>query len=260
MTIDETFSGANKIFIPFITCGYPDIDTTINNVIECVKNGAEIIELGIPFSDPVAEGPVIQNASVKALKNGTTTNKIFEMVKILRGKYKIEIPLIFMTYANVIFSYGTEKFMYECNKIGIDGIILPDVPFEERGEFLPACKKYNIKLISMIAPSSDNRIIKIAREAEGFIYLVSSLGVTGVRNKINTDLGKIIKIIRENTNIPCAVGFGISTAEQAQNISKIADGVIIGSAIIKIIEQHGKNSPEYVGEYVHEIKNAITQK
>jgi tryptophan synthase alpha chain len=234
-----------KAFIPFITCGYPNLETTAACVREAVKNGANLIELGIPFSDPTAEGAVIQNANLKALQGGVTTDKVFEFVKNLRQDVKI--PLVFMTYANVVFGYGAERFISTCAEIGIDGLILPDIPFEEKNEFLPLCKKFGVNLISMIAPTSENRIAKIASEAEGFLYIVSSLGVTGTRNEITTDLAPMIKIVRENTKIPCAVGFGISTPEQAKKMSQFADGVIVGSAIIKIIEKYGENSAEKVG-------------
>ena len=242
----------NNAFIPFITCGDPDLDTTKKCVLEMVKNGADIIELGIPFSDPTAEGPVIQEASLRALSGGVTTDKIFDMVKDLRKE--TDIPLIFMTYANVIYSYGSEKFMKKSSDAGIDGIILPDLPFEEKDEFAPVCRQYGIDLISLIAPTSEDRIAMIAKEAEGFIYIVSSLGVTGVRSEITTNLDAMVALVRENTDIPCAIGFGISTPEQAAKMAKISDGAIIGSAIVKIIAAHGTDSPKYVGEFVHSIK------
>ena len=244
-----------KAFIPFITCGYPNLETTAACVREMVKNGADLIELGIPFSDPTAEGVVIQEANLKALQGGVTTEKIFDFVKKLRQE--IKIPLVFMTYANVVFGYGAEKFLSTCAKIGIDGIILPDVPFEEKNEFAPLCRKYNVDLISMIAPTSENRIAKISSEAEGFMYIVSSLGVTGTRSEITTDLSPMIKIVRENTKIPCAIGFGISNPEQAKNMSKLADGVIVGSAIIKIISKYGTDAAPYVGEFVKKMKEGI---
>ncbi len=244
-----------KAFIPFITCGYPDIETTENCVREMVANGADLIELGIPFSDPTAEGPVIQEANLKALQAGIDTEKIFDFVKKIRRE--IKIPLIFMTYANVIFGYGAEKFISTCREIEIDGIILPDLPFEEKEEFLPVCKKFGVDLISMIAPTSENRIAKISKDAEGFLYIVSSLGVTGTRTEIKTDLAPMIKIVRENTKIPCAVGFGISTPEQARNMAKISDGAIVGSAIIKILTKYGKNSAPHVGKFVREMKDAL---
>ena len=244
-----------KAFIPFITCGDPDLATTKQAVLEAVNNGADLIELGIAFSDPTAEGEVIQAASLRALEGGITTDKIFNFVKELREE--ITIPLVFMTYANVIFSYGAEKFISTCQKIGIDGLILPDLPFEEQEEFLPLCKKYGVALISLIAPSSANRIAMIAKEAEGFLYIVSSLGVTGVRTEINTDLKSIIEVVRQNTSIPCAIGFGISTPEQANKMSKLADGVIVGSAIIKILEAEKQNAPKKIGEFVKNMKEAV---
>ena len=253
--IKNAFAGG-KAFIPFITCGDPDLETTAACVREMVKSGATLIELGIPFSDPTAEGVVIQEANLRALSGGTTTDKVFELVKDLRRDVKI--PLVFMTYANVVFGYGAEKFISTCAAIGIDGLILPDVPFEEKGEFLPLCRKYGVDLISMVAPTSENRIAEIAREAEGFLYIVSSLGVTGTRNEIVTDLAPIIKIVRENTDIPCAIGFGISTPAQAKKMASLSDGAIVGSAIIKILAAHGKNSPQKVGEFVKQMVCAVS--
>ena len=240
-----------KAFIPFITCGDPDLATTAAAVRAAAENGADLIELGIPFSDPTAEGPVIQGANIRALKGGVTTDKIFDFVRELRKD--VQIPMVFMTYANVVFSYDAEKFISTCKEIGIDGLILPDVPFEEKEEFLSICHQYEVDLISLIAPTSENRIAMIAKEAEGFLYIVSSLGVTGTRSEIKTDLASSVKVVRENTDVPCAIGFGISTPEQA----KIADGAIVGSAIIKILEKYGTEAPKYVGEYVKEMKNAI---
>ena len=244
-----------KAFIPFITCGDPDLSTTKAAVIAAVENGADLIELGIPFSDPTAEGPVIQNANLRALSNGITTDRIFSLVKELREEVKI--PFVFMTYSNVVFSYGARRFISSCKDIGIDGLILPDLPFEEKGEFLPITSEYGIDLISLIAPTSENRISMIAKEAEGFIYVVSSLGVTGVRSEITTDLPSIVKVIRENTSLPCAIGFGISTPEQAKKMADISDGAIVGSAIIKLLEKYGKDAPKRIGEYVKSMKDAI---
>ena len=252
--ISEAFKD-KKAFIPFITCGDPDLETTRECVLEMVRNGADIIELGIPFSDPTAEGPVIQNANLRALTGGVTTDKVFDMVRDLREK--TDIPLVFMTYANVVFSYGMERFLGLCQETGIDGLILPDLPFEEKDEFAPACRKYSVELISLIAPTSNDRIASIAREAEGFIYIVSSLGVTGIRSEITTDLDAMVSLVRENTDVPCAIGFGISTPKQAAKMSAISDGAIIGSAIIKILAEHGKDAPEYVGKFVKEITEAI---
>lgn len=244
-----------KAFIPFITCGDPDLETTAKIAREAVANGADLIELGIPFSDPTAEGPVIQGANIRALKGGVTTDKVFDLVRELRKD--VTVPMVFMTYSNVVFSYGADKFISTCKEIGINGLILPDLPYEEKEEFLPQCKKYGVDLISLIAPTSENRIAMIAKEADGFIYLVSSLGVTGTRSEINTDLKSIVDVIRQNSSVPCAIGFGISTPEQAKKMADIADGAIVGSAIIKIIEQYGKDAPKYVGEYVKSMKDAI---
>lgn len=244
-----------KAFIPFITCGDPDLETTEKIVHAMVANGASLIELGIPFSDPTAEGPVIQGANIRALAGGVTTDKIFDMVRRIRKD--IAIPMVFMTYANVVFSYGAEKFISTCSEIGIDGLILPDLPFEEKEEFLPICHKYNLDLISLIAPTSANRIEMISKEAEGFIYIVSSLGVTGTRSEITTDLDSLVSVVRQNTDVPCAIGFGISTPAQATKMAAVSDGAIVGSAIIKIIEKYGKDAPKYVGEYVQSMTQAL---
>lgn len=247
-----------KAFIAFITCGDPDLATTEAAVCAAVANGADLIELGIPFSDPTAEGPVIQGANLRALQGGVTTDKIFAMTERLRRK--VSVPLVFMTYANVIFSYGAEKFMAACQQIGIDGLILPDIPFEEKEEFLPLARRYGIEMISMIAPTSADRIAMIAREAEGFLYVVSSLGVTGTRNKIDTDLASMVRTVRDNTKVPCAIGFGISTPQQARQMGKFADGVIVGSAIVKLMAQYGTAAPDKVGAYVRSMKNALLDK
>lgn len=244
-----------KAFIPFITCGYPDIDTTYDIVLEAAKNGADLIELGIPFSDPTAEGPVIQGANVVALEKGITTDDVFDLVVKLRKE--IDIPLVFMTYANVVFSYGTDRFGSKCKEVGIDGIILPDVPFEEKGEFVEVLSKYDVDMISLIAPTSEARTAMIAKDATGFIYVVSSLGVTGVRNEITTDIGKITELIRANTSVPCAVGFGISKPEHAKKMTMVSDGAIVGSAIIKLIGENKGNEAKVVGEYVKSMKDAI---
>lgn len=241
-----------KAFVAFITCGDPDLETTAAAVRAAVANGADLIELGIPFSDPTAEGPVIQGANIRALSGGVTTDKFFDLVRDLRTD--ITVPMVFMTYANVVFSYGTETFISTCKEIGIDGLILPDIPYEEKEEFLPICHKYDVELISLIAPTSENRISMIAKEAEGFLYIVSSLGVTGTRSEIKTDLKSIVDVVRQNTDIPCAIGFGISTPEQAGKMAAISDGAIVGSAIVKLIEKYGKESPKYVGEYVKAMK------
>ena len=244
-----------KAFIAFITCGDPDLETTAAAVRAAAENGADLIELGIPFSDPTAEGPVIQDANIRALSGGVTTDKIFDLVRELRQD--VQTPFVFMTYANLIFSYGTERFLSACQDIGIDGLILPDLPFEEKDEFLPACRKYDVDLISLIAPTSADRIAMIAREADGFLYIVSSLGVTGMRNEIKTDLSSIVSVIRQNTSLPCAIGFGISTPEQGRAMAAVSDGAIVGSAIIKLLEKYCKDAPAHIGKYVRTMKEAL---
>lgn len=244
-----------KAFIAFITCGDPDLATTAAAVRAAVANGADLIELGIPFSDPTAEGPVIQEANVRALAGGVTTDKVFGLVRELRSD--VTVPLVFMTYANVVFSYGADRFIRTCSEIGIDGLILPDIPYEEREEFLPICRQYGVKLISLIAPTSAERVAMIAKDAEGFIYLVSSLGVTGTRDKITTDLTSIVREIRANTTVPCAVGFGISTPAQAHAMAEVADGAIVGSAIVRILAARGKDAPDEIGAFVKSMKDAL---
>lgn len=245
----------HKAFIAFITVGDPDLETTKKVVRAAVENGADLIELGIPFSDPTAEGPVIMEADNIALKAGTTTDKVFELTKELRED--IDIPMVYMTYANVVFSYGMEKFAKKAADAGIDGIILPDVPYEEKEEFDAVFAPLGMDLISMIAPTSENRIARIAQEAKGFIYMVSSLGVTGTRSEITTDIGKMTELVKANTDVPCAVGFGISTPEQAAKMAALSDGAIVGSAIIKIIAKHGTEAAGPVGEYVKSMADAV---
>lgn len=243
-------------FIPFVTAGDPDLETTEKLVLAMAKAGADIIELGIPFSDPVAEGVVIQRADERALKAGATTDRIFETVRRIRAK--TDVPLAFMTYINPIFAYGPDKFMKNCRDAGIDAVIVPDLPFEEKDEIKAYCDTYCVTLISLIAPTSNERIAQIASGAEGFVYVVSSMGVTGVRSEIITDLGEMIALVKKTKNIPCAVGFGISTPEQAKKIAADADGVIVGSAIVKIVEQYGKESVGPVADYVREMKQAVS--
>ncbi len=271
--IAEAFAHG-KAFIPFLTCGDPSLETTEQLVYACEEAGADLVELGIPFSDPTAEGPVIQAANMRALAGGTTTDRIFEMVERIRKR--TEIPLVFMTYANVVFSYhaggcragragagvektvsGTEQFIKRAAGAGIDGLILPDVPFEEKEEFASVCRQYGLDLISLIAPTSEGRIIEIAREAEGFVYCVSSLGVTGMRTEITTDVGAMVKLVKQEKNIPCAVGFGVSTPEQARAMAACSDGVIVGSAIVKLCERYGRGCVPEVKAYVKRMKEAV---
>ena len=252
--IENAFKN-KKAFIGFLTAGDPNLDKTEEFILKMAEAGADLIEIGIPFSDPIAEGTVIQEANIRALSANTTVEKVFETVKKIRNK--IDIPLVFLTYLNPVFHYGYEEFLSKCNECGIDGIIIPDMPFEEKGEIVPIAKKHNIDIISMIAPTSKERIKMIAKEASGFVYVVSSMGVTGVRTEIKTDIESIVKVVKENTKTPVAIGFGISTCEQAKHFSEFADGVIVGSAIVKIIAKYGKNASEELFHYVSSIKKSI---
>lgn len=245
--IKNAFNG-KKAFIGFITAGDPDLEKTEEFVLEMERAGASLVELGIPFSDPIAEGPVIQDANIRALLAGCTTDKIFDMVKSLREK--TQIPLVFLAYANTLYKYGYEKFCAKCSETGIDGLIIPDLPFEEKGELSGIAKEHGIDLISLIAPTSEQRIQMIAKEATGFIYIVSSMGVTGVRSEIKTDISSIVNVVRSVTDVPVAVGFGINTKEQVKEYTSIADGAIVGSAIVKIISEHGKDAGKYIYDYV----------
>ena len=244
-------------FIGFLTAGDPTIDKTVEFILAMEEAGCDLVEIGIPFSDPMAEGVVIQDANVRALKHDTTTDDVFDIVR--RVREKSDIPLVFLTYINPVFFYGYEKFFKKCNELGIDGIISPDLPFEEKGEIAEIAAGNYVDVISLIAPTSKQRIQKIASDASGFIYVVSSLGVTGMRSEIKTDLNAILSDIREVSDLPLAVGFGINTPEQASNIGKIADGVIVGSAIVKIIEEYGENATGPLKEYVLEMKRAANQ-
>lgn len=246
---------ARKAFIPFITAGDPDLATTAALVKAMAAAGADLIELGIPFSDPIAEGPVIQGADIRALAGGMTTDRLFAMIADLRRD--CDVPLALMTYINPVFVYGADRFMACCREVGVCAVIVPDAPFEEKGELQASCTKYGVKQISMIAPTSEGRIAKIAAGAEGFIYVVSSLGVTGVRTNFSANLEDTVVAIRRYTKLPCAVGFGISTPEQAAHMAAFADGAIVGSAIVKIIAAHGRDSVPYVSDYVKQMRAAL---
>lgn len=244
-----------KAFISFLTAGDPSADKTVEYILEMEKNGADLIEIGIPFSDPIAEGTVIQEANIRALNGGMTTDRVFEIAE--RVREKTQVPLVFLTYINPVFHYGYESFFKKCADCGVDGIIIPDLPFEEKPEVDGTAKKYGVDLISLIAPTSGERIKEIAAQASGFIYLVSSMGVTGMRNEIKTDLEEMVSVIKTVTDIPVAVGFGIHSPEQAHKISRFADGVIVGSAIVKLIAEHGENAGNAVADYVSGMKNAL---
>lgn len=244
-----------KAFIGFVTAGDPDLETSKKIMLEMARAGCDLIEIGIPFSDPIAEGPVIQEADLRSLAGGTTTDKVFALAEELSKE--ADIPLVFMTYLNVLFKYGYDKFLENAKNSGISGVIVPDLPFEEKEELRSVADKYGIDVISLIAPTSESRIQMIAKEAKGFIYEVSSLGVTGVRSEIKTDLRAITESIKAVTDIPVAIGFGINTPEQAARVCEYADGVIVGSAIVKIVAQYGKDAPAYVYDYVKSMKDAI---
>jgi tryptophan synthase alpha chain len=244
-----------KSLVVFITGGDPNIETTEQLIPALVESGADLIEIGIPFSDPIAEGPVTQAASKRALESGTTTDKLLTMVA--RVRRNVQIPLLFMTYLNPIYVYGKERFLAACRDSGIDGIIVPDMPFEEKRELSEDCTRFGIDLISMVAPTSNERIAMIAKEAEGFLYCVSSLGVTGMRIAINADIEKVVTQAKAITDIPCAIGFGISNPDQARSMAKIADGVIVGSAVVKIIAEHGDDCIKPVKEFVQTMKEAV---
>ena len=253
-TIRDAFDHG-KAFIPFITAGDPDLESTKEFILAMEEAGADLIEIGIPFSDPIAEGIVIQEADIRALASGTTTDKIFEMVAELRQK--TDIPLVFMGYLNPVFHYGYECFFTRCEEVGISGVIIPDLPFEEKGECVDIAAAHGVDVISMIAPTSEDRIRTIASQARGFLYVVSSMGVTGMRSEIRTDLRSITASIREATDIPCGIGFGINTPAQAAEMAEIADAVIVGSAIVRIVAEYGKDAAPYIARYVRDMKSAI---
>lgn len=248
-----------KSFTGFLTAGDPSLEKTEEFIEEMAKAGADLIEIGIPFSDPVAEGPVIQEATLRALSapGGCTTDMIFDM--IARVRKKVDIPLVLLTYLNPVYKYGYDKFCQKCQETGVDGIIIPDMPYEEKGELAPIAVQYGIDIISLIAPTSADRIQMIAKEARGYLYLVSSMGVTGVRKEITTDIEEIVAHIREVTDIPVAIGFGINTPEQAKKYSEMSDGVIVGSAIVKLIAKYGEDAGKYVYEYVKTMTDAVKQ-
>ena len=242
-------------FVAFITAGEQCLEKREEYILEMERAGADLIEIGIPFSDPIAEGVVIQEADLRALQSGTTTDKIFDMVEHLREK--TDMPLVFMGYLNPVFHYGYDRFFRRCARCGISGIIIPDLPYEEKGECEDIAASYGVDVVSMIAPTSESRIRAIASEARGFLYVVSSMGVTGVRSEIKTDLASILEAIRQVTDIPAAVGFGINTPEQAAKIAAICDGVIVGSAIVKIVARYGTEAGPYIYEYVKSMKDSI---
>lgn len=252
--IKNAFAGG-KAFIAFLTAGDPSAEKTADYILAMEEAGADLIEIGIPFSDPTAEGPVIQEANIRALSKGMTTDGVFGIVEEVRRKS--QIPLVFLTYLNPVFHYGYEAFFEKCEELGVDGIIIPDLPYEEKEDLAEIAKTHGVDVISMIAPTSRQRIQMIAKEAKGFLYIVSSMGVTGVRNNIETDIPAIVSSIREVTDIPAAVGFGISTPGQAEAMAAASDGAIVGSAIVKLIEKHKDHAEEALREYVKTMKAAV---
>ena len=245
-----------KAFIGFLTAGDPSVDKSVEYILAMEEAGCDLVELGIPFSDPMAEGFSIQEANLRALENNTTTDNVFEIVRKVRQKS--DIPLVFLSYINPIFFYGYEEFFKKCGEYGVDGLIAPDLPYEEKGEIADFALKNDVDIISLIAPTSNQRIEMIAGDASGFIYLVSSFGVTGIRSEIKTDLEPIVSQIKKVCDLPVAVGFGIHTPKQAKEISQISDGVIVGSAIVNIIAEHGENASDALKEYVSDMKNACS--
>lgn len=244
-----------KCFVGFLTAGDPSLEKTKEYILAMEKAGADIIEIGIPFSDPIAEGPVIQEANVRALKNGCTLPKIFDMAADLRKE--TQVPLVFLTYANPVFNYGYDAFCKKCQEVGIDGMIIPDMPYEESTEIRGYTDKYNLDLIRLIAPTSKERIASLAKDATGYIYLVSSMGVTGMRDSIKTAIDDLVAEIKKCTDTPVAVGFGIHTREQVEEYQQIADGVIVGSAIVNIIAEHGENAAPEISKFIRSMTGTI---
>ncbi|GHU98516.1 tryptophan synthase alpha chain [Clostridia bacterium] len=244
-----------KAFIGFLTGGDPSIEKSEEFILEMVRAGADLIEIGIPFSDPIAEGPVIQKADIRALNDGATVDKIF--ASAARIRQKADVPLVFLTYLNPVFRCGYGNFFRRCAEAGVDGVIIPDLPFEEQGEARAAGAKTGVDLISLVAPTSAERIRAIAKAAKGFVYVVSSMGVTGVRSRFETDVAALVRAVKAETSVPAAVGFGVSAPDQAAALAVHADGVIVGSAIVRLVEQYGANAGPYIYDYVKKMKQAL---
>lgn len=247
-----------KALITYVTAGDPNLERTEDLVVAMEKAGADLVELGIPYSDPLADGPVIQAASQRALKSGTTLDKIFHMVENIRTR--TQIPLILMTYINPILQYGVERFAARAAKAGVDGLIIPDLPVEEEEILSGPVREAGLVIIPLIAPTStDVRIARIAGQAQGFIYCVSLTGVTGVREQLNLNIDPFLERVRKFTDQPLAVGFGVSGPDQARAVAQKSDGVIVGSALVKIIAEHGDTgeTPEKVAQLVKNLKEAI---
>lgn len=254
---EELRTKNEKALITYVTAGDPNSEITEELVYAMESAGADIIELGIAYSDPLADGPVIQRAATRALANGVNIDVVFQLVKKLRNN--TQVPLAFLLYYNSIFRYGIEKFIDKCKETGVDGLIIPDLPLEERGEFKKALEGKNIDLIPLVAPTSEERIKDVVKDASGFIYCVSSMGVTGTRTNFDENIEKFINKVKIHTDIPLAIGFGISDVQGIRQLKGYAHGLIVGSAIIKKIEVGMVEDKvvEVVTDFVKELKNAL---
>lgn len=245
----------NKALIGFLMAGDPDLNTTKEVIISMAKAGCDMVELGVPFSDPIAESSVVQSANLRALKSETYLKGIFDMIQEVRNTTQISI--ILHTYINPVFNYGYEEFFMKCSEVNVCGIVVPDLPYEEKSEIKEYADKYGVDIISFVVPENIDRVKMIAKEATGFIYFVPSIGSTSSMEGHFKEITSIIDILKENTNIPIALGFGINTTQQAEFFSEIADGIIVGNAIVKIVEKYGKDSPSQVFDYVKTMKSAM---
>lgn len=247
----------HKAFIPFVVADDPDFDTTVANIVALTEGGADIVEVGIPFSDPIADGGVIQAADLRAFDAGVRTQTVFEIVAAARKQ--TDVPIVFLTYLNIVFKYGYDAFCQKCQALGVSGLVIPDMPYESRDDIVPTADKYGIDIIPLIAPTSGHRVEKIAKAASGFIYVVSSLGITGERNEFFNGLKDLVAEIKSYTDVPTAIGFGVHTPEQAKDMAEIADGVIIGSAIVDIVAQKKQAAPEAVEAFTKSIRSAVDE-
>ena len=245
----------NKALIGFVMAGDPDLETTKEIIISMSKAGADMVELGIPFSDPIAESSVIQSANLRALKSETYLPRIFEMIRDVRKT--TDISIVFHTYINPVFNYGYEKFFKICNETKVDGVVIPDLPFEEKQEIKEYADNNEVDIISFVVPTDEERIKMISKDASGFIYFVPSIGATKVMEGHTKELTDVIEVLKKTTDIPVAIGFGINTVQQAEFFSKMADGIIIGNALVKIVEKYGKDSATHIFDYVKSLKNVM---
>jgi len=236
-----------KAHISFLTAGDPSIEKSFDLVKALVKGGSDIVEIGVPYSDPLADGPVIQAAANRALKGGVTVDQVFELVKKIRTEE--DVPLVFLMYVNTLIVYGKEKFIANCVEAGVDGLIIADLPYEEQEEVLPLMQVNNVELIPLVAPTSKDRVAKITASSKGFVYCVSSMGVTGRDSQFYSGIDAYIANVRSQTDLPLAIGFGISNNEDVKRFEKIADGVIVGTAIVKQIEE-SNGDPVVVEKFV----------